>query len=110
MGLADYEEYVDVESISRPRARKTYECVECGGKIEPGDKYRRDFQAVDGCGSTFIMCRECDDLTGRFHEAAKGLDLTFYYGGLRSAIRELHHEFDRQVPGYDYPPRGLDPS
>lgn len=106
MGLASYDDGGDVavERTSRPKARKRYDCCECQRVIEPGETYRRDFQVVDGYGDTNIMCLDCDDLAKRFHKAADGLDLTFYYGDLRGAIRDLFREFNRTVDGYDFPP------
>lgn len=106
MGLASYDcgGSVSVERQTIQRARKEYCCGECGEVIAVGDRYRRDFQVVDGCGDTNFMCMDCDDLSKRFFKAAQGLDLTFFYGDLRGAIRDLYHEFNRTVDGHDYPP------
>lgn len=106
MGLVGYDEggYVSVDRVSRQKAKKEYQCGECERTINVGEVYRRDFQVCDGYGDTNFLCDDCDDLAARFHKAAIGLDLTFHYGDLRSAIRDLYHEFDRKVEGHDYPP------
>lgn len=107
MGLVGYDEggYISVNRIDRPCARKGYTCGECSRFIAVGERYRRDFQVVDGYGDTNFLCSDCDDLSKRFFKAAEGLDLSFHYGDLRGAIRELYHEFDRTVDGFEYPPK-----
>lgn len=107
MSLVDACEYADVHRIATPRARKQYQCQECGGVINPGDTYRRDFTVIMGESDTFICCQNCDDLISRFFAAlnsAKLDDFTFEIGGLRAAIRELYDDYGVAVEGFDYPP------
>lgn len=107
MSLVGMDEHPDVHRTTHPRARKRYECRECGADINPGDTYRRDFSVIMGEAVTFICCATCDDLIGRFFAAvddAKLDGMAFEIGGLRAAIRELYDEYGVRVPGYGYPP------
>lgn len=42
-----------------PTARKRHRCYECGGWIEPGEKYQRVRGLWDGDWLTYKTCAEC---------------------------------------------------
>ena len=51
----DYDP-ADVYRSSTPRARKPHRCGECGGPIEPGEKYEYVFGVWDGWIGVFKTC------------------------------------------------------
>ena len=55
----DGSERDDLTVITWRQARKPHVCVECGRKIEPGERYRRDAGLYDGKWSVSLMCRHC---------------------------------------------------
>lgn len=57
----DYDP-ASVYTATRPKARKSHKCEECGGPIKPGETYERVFGVWDGYASTFKTCERCFDL------------------------------------------------
>jgi hypothetical protein len=47
---------------SRPVARKTHICCECGSEIDPGEKYYRIAGVWNGIFTTFKQCQICDNV------------------------------------------------
>lgn len=58
----------DIYIDTRPRARKPHNCCECGGRIEPGEMYRRIKSLFDGSFTTEIVCDRCEAVRTRIHE------------------------------------------
>lgn len=55
-----FDETCDVFSETRQKARKSYRCDCCGGTIQRGELYLRNFSVFDGDVSTEKMCSPCD--------------------------------------------------
>lgn len=48
-------------------ARKSYGCDQCPSKIEPGQRYRRQWGVWDGCACTYRAHVECDAAACALH-------------------------------------------
>lgn len=53
----------DVYKDSRPAARKTHHCVECGRTVLAGERYFRAEGCIDGGWTTYKLCQHCDALS-----------------------------------------------
>lgn len=71
-----------VYNRTMPTAQKQHLCCECGGAIQPGEKYERVEGLWDGKFSTFKTCPDCLALLCE-NEPCR------IYGGLRNALREI---------------------
>lgn len=47
---------------TRPKARKSHKCCECGRMIQPGETYRHLWGVWEGEAKTFKTCDACQDL------------------------------------------------
>ena len=57
----DYDQ-PQVYRASIVRARKTYECEECGGPIKPGEQHESAFGVLDGWTYAPRTCARCVDM------------------------------------------------
>ena len=69
-----------------PKARKPHKCCECGGKIQPGEKYRKITGIWGGKPDTFKQCADCAPLyDAANNEESEGIPFgslweCFWYG------------------------------
>lgn len=97
--MCDCELYPpDVYRESFPRARKQYECCECGAFIQPGDQYRNTFGVWGGQQDTFRTCLPCAEL-GKVFSHITGHCLCF--GDLKQDIIE-HAMWRHSDDAYEY--------
>lgn len=47
---------------SQPTARKVHVCETCYAKIQPGEKYHRQADSIDGTVYTFKACMPCREM------------------------------------------------
>jgi hypothetical protein len=59
--VCDYEP-ADFYVATIRKARKSYQCEECIGRIQPGEKYEHVTAKWEGSISTMRTCKRCRDL------------------------------------------------
>lgn len=67
-GDADYDDSPEFQSVSTPKARKQYRCVECGAEIRKGTRYERTSGKFDGDIYTVKTCLVCAEIADAFSE------------------------------------------
>jgi hypothetical protein len=50
-----------------PKARKWHKCVECGGFIDPGERYHKHFGIWDHEPTTYKVCNECEAIRSEMY-------------------------------------------
>ena len=86
-------------SITRPIARKSHKCCECGCAIDKGDRYEYVAGKWEGYLDTFKICVHC--LVIRDHIDAGAECFCWAYGGLFEGIREwIDYQAYTFKPGY----------
>jgi hypothetical protein len=71
-------------------ARKPHQCYECGGKIQPGDKYNDVAGKWNGDFQTYSFCAACDAIASAFVAAHPGFGRM--YGGLDEDLERCIEE------------------
>lgn len=66
----------EMQRTTRPRARKSHTCDDCGCRIDPGTVYERVSGKWEGAFRTSAYCVECADLSCDLYHLPGGL----YYG------------------------------
>lgn len=59
----------DLERTTHPKARKTHQCDQCAGAIEPGETYWRYSWLQDGMFVTTSVCEPCFTLARDLHSS-----------------------------------------
>jgi hypothetical protein len=55
----EVDDYNDVQTSKRVRARVEHRCCACKERIRPGDEYERTFVVYDGNAESFKHCLRC---------------------------------------------------
>jgi hypothetical protein len=61
----DGPEFFHVATVT---ARKPHKCDECGGALQPGQRYERSSGKWEGDWSTHRSCLQCGEITAEFGE------------------------------------------
>lgn len=78
------------------KARKTYQCYECGGNILLGDKYERVAGKWDGNFMSFRTCEHCHDI--RRWTQNNVPCLCFEYGNMEESCLEAINDAVYRAP------------
>ncbi len=81
-------ELASVGSESRPRAKKSHQCVECRGTIAPGEIYVRMWGVWEGQAESFKTCLECDQLRDRADAGIRDPEERTAFGMLWETLAE----------------------
>lgn len=79
-------------NLTNPVARIKHTCSECGGAINPGDRYERSVGNWGGDFSTFKTCSVCAEIRNAFF--CEG----YFYGMVWEDLSLHLHELDGAVP------------
>jgi len=93
--FCDYDSPTIYNAV-RPIARKSYECSECGRRINRGERYERANGRWDYGFDTFKTCVYCLSARDRMESAYKCF--CWSHGGLREDIAN-HLDCEAAVPG-----------
>lgn len=86
-----------VYSVTKPAARKAHKCGECGGPINPGQRYERVWGIWDGRQDTFRTCALCVDL--REFVTAHVPCVCWSHGSMLDDAREAINQYAHECPG-----------
>ena len=81
--------YAQLESLITPKARKEYQCEECGCSICKGEVYVKYKTLYDGSWNETKVCEPCYDLG----ESMAELGFCWILGGLKEAHQEYIAEY-----------------
>ena len=70
---------------TRPKAKKSYKCCECGKAINAGEQYVRRSGKWDGEFSTYLTCTRCEHLRDLMYVK---FDFACGFGGLFEDMRD----------------------
>lgn len=88
----------DFYRSSMQRARKAYQCHECGASVAVGDIYERVIGKWGGDLLTFRTCNLCVEI-GQWAKISVPC-FCYAHGGLHGAVREMVSDLRRDVPGF----------
>jgi hypothetical protein len=94
-----YEMYSRYKAI-RPISRKKYECQECGGPINPGDRYEWARGHMDGYWSLHRTCPCC--LAQRDMIEARVPCFCSAHGDFIDRMNDLLFEYGHELPGLQF--------
>lgn len=75
-----------------PIARKVHVCCECGGNIEPGQKYHKAVGVWEGEFKAYHTCWPCESIRANYCPGG------FVFGGLAETINNCFGFDYRKVP------------
>jgi len=85
----DYGDPAAWYRVEDRKARKQWECEECGLIIRPGDAYRFETGMWGGLVSQHRCCESCADLS----DSLRDLGFCLYWGNLNEDYQEYLHEY-----------------
>lgn len=92
---------------SHPVARKPHECMFCGCKINPGQRYERQTNVYDGQIYDFICHDECDSVAhelGMYQECDydEGLTSDYFIEAIDEYVNDKHYDKETDDTSADW--------